>query len=132
MTNIENSVKSQKQALVLRHDSPFGKSKFLLLDKLMFQMYEYRSCLQICHNLSSSRKIYTVYSNRKQKTAYFTKLQLCVEDLCDYFLSVKHVMKHPCISLENCKWTMYIYFKIILHLFQKIYNALITLKEQVY
>lgn len=28
------------------------------------------------HNLSSREKIYTVYSNGKQKTAYFTKLHL--------------------------------------------------------
>lgn len=38
-----------------------------------------------------AERIYTVYSNGKQKTAYFTKLQLCMEDLYGCFVSVKHV-----------------------------------------
>lgn len=39
-------------------------------------MCEYRCCLQICTLCLPGRRIYTVYSNGKQKTAYFTKLHL--------------------------------------------------------
>lgn len=38
-----------------------------------------------------AERIYTVYSNGKQKTAYFTKLQLCREDLYGCFVSEKHI-----------------------------------------
>lgn len=39
-----------------------------------------------------AERIYTGYSNGKQKTAYFTKLQLCWEDLYGCFVSEKHIV----------------------------------------
>lgn len=63
-------------------------------------------------------RIYTVYSNGKQKTAYFTKLQLCMEDLYGCFLSVKHVgLEYFTLALQM--ELVYFYFKVILHFFHK-------------
>lgn len=58
----ENSVKSKKfhPNPILKLGTPFGKSKFLLQGKLMFQMCEYRCCLQICSLSSRGKNLYCI------------------------------------------------------------------------
>lgn len=64
-----------------------------------------------------AERIYTVYSNGKQKTAYFTKLQLCREDLYGCFVSEKHIGLSVFTSvfhtgLQNSYFELTLYFLI--------------------